>query len=247
MATSEPRRGRDAVVGPLPTTLRANVRPGPAQHVLSATTRRDKPTSKSVNAKSMAKSRSALLASEPMSKHRNACTLALVLGLLGGSDVAGQSSPVESSDGWPDIPLAAKSATFAVALVPTVDPEGVMAAWAKPTAGVKIKTTRGTRMGRPVSIFVNYRNCKPDARGLCNVTTVWSLQKPGGRPEIVATSRVIVGTPAPRPGVVGISAEAPAFDFRPPDPPGTYVVRARTTDHVAKITLQTRADIAVTR
>lgn len=182
-----------------------------------------------------------------MSKCRETFALALVLSLLGGSNGAGQSKRLEASDGWPDVPLAAKSATFAVALVPTVDPEGVMKEWAKPTKGVKIKTTRTTRLGRPVSIFVNYRNCKPDARGLCNVTTVWTLEKPRGRAEIVATSRVSVGAPALRPGVVGISTEAPSFDFRPPDPPGTYVIRARTTDHVANITLQTRADISVTQ
>lgn len=85
-------------------------------------------------------------------------------------------------------------------------------------------------------------NCWPG-----EVTTVWSLENPGGRAEIVATSRVNVGAPALSPGVVGISTEAPSFHFRLPDPPGTYVIRARTTDHVANITLQTRADISVTQ
>lgn len=171
--------------------------------------------------------------------------LALTLALLTGA--TGAAQPREAADGWPVSPLAAKSGTFAVVLVPTDDPDGLMAAWAKPTAGVKIRTTRETRLGRPISIFINYRNCKPDGRGLCNVTTEWSLQKPGGRPQVVATSRVNVGSPPPRPGVIGISNEAPAFEVNAPDPPGLYVIHARTTDHVAGITLRTRAEITVAR
>lgn len=181
-----------------------------------------------------------------MSTATSARAFAVILALFAGPNAMAQTRPIEAPDGWPESPLSAKSGAFGVILVPTLDPDGLMAEWAKPTPGVHIKTTRQTTMGRPLSIFINYRNCKPDARGLCNVTAEWRLQKPGGKPAVVATSRVNVGSTPPRPGILGISGEAPAFEFQPPDPAGLYVIHARITDRVAGITLDTRADITVT-
>jgi len=129
----------------------------------------------------------------------------------------------------------------------TNDPHAVMAAWARPTPGVKVKVTHEVRLGQPVSNFITFRNCRADRQGLCEVTAEWELVDPSGRRALTAKSRVRVGLPPLSPGTVGMSTESADFTFAAPDPPGRYVLRARTTDHIAGVTLQTQDTLLVRR
>lgn len=109
---------------------------------------------------------------------------------------------------------------------------------------MKVKVTHEARLGHSIANFINFRNCNPDHRGVCNVTTDWELIGPDGKRRLAARTKVRVGLPALRPGTLGLSTESADFTFEAPDR-GRYVIRARTTDHVAGITLTTQDAITV--
>lgn len=175
---------------------------------------------------------------------RSMYLLALLTGL---GSLGRDAGPQEGPNGWPDTPQAADSGTFAVVQFATTDPHRVVEAWKRPTPGVKIKITHEARLGQPLSTFINFRNCRADASGACQVTAYWKLIGPDGRVKVSARSKVRVGLPPPRHGAMGLSTEAPEFIIRPSSGPGRYLIKARTTDHVAKITLQTEDAITVRR
>lgn len=170
--------------------------------------------------------------------------IAFTMGLAALAALSAGVGLAVAEEDWPARPQAARSGAFAVMQIATDDPEGLMAAWARPTPGARLNIIRTVRIGRPISAFISFRACQPDADGLCRVTTEWSLLEPGGRYKVVARTKVRAGLPPPGPGAIGLSTEAPEFDFS--DRPGLYRIRARTTDHVAGITLQTEDAITVT-
>jgi hypothetical protein len=146
---------------------------------------------------------------------------------------------------WPVRPQSALSGDFGVIQFATNNPERMLAAWRKTTPGARLDVTHEARFGQPLSNFINFKNCRPDRRGLCNLTTEWSLKPPGGTFKAAGVTQVLVAAAPPPGGAIGLSSAALQISFGKPDPPGNWIIRARTTDHVARITLQTEDVISV--
>ena len=163
--------------------------------------------------------------------------------LLAASATAQPATPAAD---WPTSPQAARSGAFAVRQFATTEPDALIAAWRKPGAGVDVPVSHRVRMGRPIASFVVFRGCRPGPRGQCDVATEWRLFDPAGRPGLHATMTVWSGPP-PAPGAILLSRDSAKITFAPPDRAGAYLLRARTTDRVAGITLETNDTLVVER
>lgn len=169
--------------------------------------------------------------------------LSALAGLIAAGSFSLAACAKSEPDDWPARPQAAAKGQFAVVQFATLDPDGLQAQWARAAPGAKVRTTHEVRLGQSFSNFINFKNCRPDPNGECQVTTNWRLVAPDGVVTATAETRVSVSRPPPRQGAIGLSSESLDLVFNPPDPPGNYVVHASTTDHVAGVTLETRDPI----
>lgn len=168
---------------------------------------------------------------------------AVALAAAFGAGAAAQTPGPPGS--WPAPPRGAQAGGFHVLQFSTTNAEAVVAEWRKPTPGVRIDDTHQVRLGQPVTTFVVFGGCKPDAQGLCDVRAAVELFDPAGKPSVKATAKVWVGQPAPPPQILRLSTDGVTVTFARPDPVGPYRVRSTVTDRVAGVTLTTEETLTV--
>lgn len=141
---------------------------------------------------------------------------------------------------------AAIAGQFATLQVQTTEPDQFMADWERPTAGVRLVSQDKVKRSRPIVTFVVFRGCKPNAAGACNVTADFTTTAPDGKVYDVSKNvEIWVGLPPPPGRAIQLSRGGLGLAFEPKDPAGEYRIVARTTDHVAGITLQTEKTLTL--
>ncbi len=148
------------------------------------------------------------------------------------------ATPVEKP--WGGRPEVASSGDFAVLQIATLDDKALLAEWAKPTPGVSLQTASQMKRNQPIFTFINFKGCKPDRSGNCNVTADFDIFDPTGKSVGHApAAKVLVGAPPAPNGDIMLSAASMGLSIDDGDPLGPYMVKATVTDHVAGITLHT--------
>ena len=135
---------------------------------------------------------------------------------------------------------AAQSGKFATLQIATTEPDQFIVDWQKPGDGVKLVSQDEVKRGRPIVMFIVVRGCRPDPQGACNVTVDFTTTDPSGKTyNDTKGAEVWVGRPPPPDLAIQLSSGGLGIAFEQGDPVGAYRVTARTTDHVAGITLLT--------
>lgn len=149
-----------------------------------------------------------------------------------------EQAPVEQA--WSGKPYVASSGQFGVVQIATLDDKALLAEWARPTPGVSLQTASQMKRNQTIFTFINFKGCKPDAAGNCNVTADFDIFDPTGKSVGHAPgAKVLVGAPPAPAGNIMLSMASIGLSIDDKDPLGPYVVKATITDHVAGVTLHT--------
>lgn len=134
----------------------------------------------------------------------------------------------------------AKSGTFAVQQIATADAAGLLRDFANPARARSAPLIDEMAREQVVDSFLVFSGCRPDLVRRCNVTADFTLIGPQGQEYARHEgAEVWVGKPAPGMSTLTLSQASLGLYIEPEDPAGTYIVRARVTDHNAGITLTT--------
>jgi hypothetical protein len=167
--------------------------------------------------------------------------LSLALSLAATSTQAQAQWRLTDAQGHPLKPglNTASQGDFGTQEIATTDPEALQRAWAQPTPGVEIATQESATRNQPISIFVIFRGCQADADGNCHVTTRFETFDPAGKPYGAPAEGPVWDGPPPPPGNLQLSHSGMGLRIEDGEQLGKYRVIARTTDHVANISLAT--------
>jgi hypothetical protein len=144
-------------------------------------------------------------------------------------------------------PSRAAVGDFAVMQIATPDPDGLMAAWNKPTAGVNITTAHEIARNQPIVTFILFQGCARDSAGTCNVTADFETLDPTGKVYDLSRNVAIwVGHPPPPAGSLQLSEGALGLRIENKDPLGAYRIRVTITDHVSGNVLHTQDSVRAT-
>jgi hypothetical protein len=167
--------------------------------------------------------------------------LLLALASLGFAAVCHAQEP--RGFGWklndksaPPNPAQASRNGFGVLMLVTPDYEGFWKAWEGSTPP-QVTTTEEVTRDQPVHAVLLFSGCRAAASGNCNVTAELAVTGPKGKPYgETMKGRVWSGPPAPA-YALQASEGSLGFILEPEDPLGTYILKAKVTDHVAGTTL----------
>jgi hypothetical protein len=142
-------------------------------------------------------------------------------------------------------PEYALNGDFGVHQISTTDPEALEKAWKHPTAGVTIATQSQATRNQPIFTYIVFRGCKPAADGKCHVTTQFTITDPNGKPYGHPGEAPIWNLPPAPKGNLLLGEGYSGLRIEDGELLGPYTVVARTTDHVANVTLTTQATLTI--
>lgn len=135
------------------------------------------------------------------------------------------------------VPVATVSG-FTALQVSTTDPKGLTAAWDQPTPGARLQVQHQTVRGKPISTFINFKGCRVDSAGVCDVVARMTLVKPDGAPMGPDMTLVVWPRRPPVPaGNFALSPQAFTVNFDAGDALGTYRLQSDVMDRVAGVTV----------
>jgi hypothetical protein len=171
----------------------------------------------------------------------------LSLALLTAATAAPAQWQVTNPQGGAIRPEAdhAAQGDFGTLQISTTDPERLQKDWAQPTAGVNIATQEQATRNQPIFSFIVFRGCKAGADGKCHVATRFDILDPRGKPYGAPIQAPVWDLPPPPIGNLQLGEGAAGLRIEDGEALGNYRVVARTTDHVADITLTTERTLTI--
>ncbi|MDH7975028.1 hypothetical protein QH494_22830 [Sphingomonas sp. AR_OL41] len=142
-------------------------------------------------------------------------------------------------------PDQATQGDFGTLQISTTDPEQLHKDWAQPTEGVRIATQDQATRNQPIFSFIVFRACKAGADGNCHVSVRFETLDPRGKPYDAGGEAPIWDLPPPPSGRLQLSEGGLGLRIEDGEALGQYRVIARTTDHVAGITLTTEGTLTI--
>ena len=149
--------------------------------------------------------------------------------LLTGNAHAGwgdkQRNPFPESDD-------SKSAgTFGAQLIFTADEQALFKKWATPSETVDVDTVESVSINQPISAFVIFSGCKPDATNLCKVSMRFRVIQPDGKVySETPAMEVWHGKPAPPGRSLELSIQYLKVIVEPHELRGRYTVQTQVRD-----------------
>ena len=153
------------------------------------------------------------------------------------------SAPGLASAAPAQIPMATV-AGFTAIQVTTTDPARLVAAWRQPGPGVRLQVENHTVRGKPITTFINFKGCRTDAAGTCDVVARMRLIRPDGSAMAPDATLLVWPHRAPVPApAFALSPQAVGVTFDNGDAPGTYRLESEVTDRVAGTTVHLEGPI----
>jgi hypothetical protein len=141
-------------------------------------------------------------------------------------------------------PSRASADGFGVQMMITDDHEGFWKAWEGPTPP-QLSVTSRTERGKPVHAMLVFSGCKAGADGNCNVTADFDITAPDGSSYGKQMSAQVWKLPPAPDYNLQLSEGSIGFSVEPSEMLGQYKLKARVTDHVARIALAVEAPVQV--
>jgi len=135
---------------------------------------------------------------------------------------------------------------FGVRIVLTADEEAFRQTWNSSRTPPKLIATDNVRLGGSASALLIFHGCSPNAQGVCDVVSEFTLESPDGSKTPAGGGAVWSGKPMQQRFLqLGQSSMTVGFDRS--DPIGDYKVIANVKDKVAGRTLLVVARLRVTK
>ena len=153
--------------------------------------------------------------------------------------LAGFAFPPLASAGWidrsgdslADTAFRKSDAGFSAWLVFVPDDRKFYEAWNVPSESVEIQEIESVNINSPISAFVVFSGCKPDASGNCNVLMRYRVLAPDGSVYSDSPSmEVWKDKPAPQTRTLELSVEYLKVVVEPDEQMGRYSVQAQVKD-----------------
>jgi hypothetical protein len=126
------------------------------------------------------------------------------------------------------------------------DQERFLEQWNQPTPP-NLTNTTSTRRNDPVTMFIIFAGCTPNAEGNCRLTGNVEFTDPDGLPYGTGHEFVVSDGPAgPKPELLVLSPASIGLVIEDGEKLGKYRVRLSVTDQVAGVTAVTEEVLAVT-
>ena len=120
---------------------------------------------------------------------------------------------------------------FGAQLIFTTEERELFRKWATPSETVDLNTVDSVRIDQPVSAFIIFGGCKPNASGNCSVSMRFKVIQPDGKTySETPTMEVWHNKPAPPGRSLELSAEYLKVRVEPHEQRGPYTVQTQVRD-----------------
>jgi len=155
--------------------------------------------------------------------------LLLLVCLLASAAHAGwidkQGNPLPDSDDRKSV------GAFGAQLIFTVNDQALFKKWATPSETVDVDTVESVSINQPISAFVIFNGCKPDATNLCKVSMRFRVVQPDGKVySETPAMEVWHGKPAPPGRSLELSVQYLKVIVEPHELRGRYTVQTQVRD-----------------
>ena len=137
------------------------------------------------------------------------------LSLFGCTAREATAQPKPNPSDWPVAPNAAAQGPFGVVQAATLDRDQLLASWAKPSPGVRLKVTTRAHLGQTLTTFITFRGCQPNASGNCHLTARYEVRSPSGKLVAHPVLAVWSNKPHPHDGVISLGETTLDMTFKP--------------------------------
>lgn len=153
----------------------------------------------------------------------------LLVCLFAGNAYAGwidkQGNPLPDADDRKSV------GAFGAQLIFTADEQALFKKWATPSEPVDIDTVESVSINQPISAFVIFSGCKPDAANLCKVSMRFRVIQPDGKVySETPAMEVWRGKPAPPGRALELSIQYLKVIVEPHEQRGRYTVQTQVRD-----------------
>jgi len=155
--------------------------------------------------------------------------LLLLVCFLAGNAHAGwidkQGNPLPDSDDRNSV------GAFGAQLIFTADEQALLKKWATPSETVDVDTVESVGINQPISAFVIFSGCKPDAANLCKVSMRFRVIQPDGKVySETPPMEVWHDKPAPPGRSLELSIQYLKVIIEPHEQRGRYTVQTQVRD-----------------
>ncbi|MDR2550847.1 MAG: hypothetical protein LBD10_11685 [Desulfobulbus sp.] len=166
-----------------------------------------------------------LEASSPLMMLRLLILVCLLAGNAHAEWIDKQGNPLSDSDDR-------KSAgAFGAQLIFTANEQALFKKWATPSETVDVDTVESVSIDQPISAFVIFSGCKPDAANLCNVSMRFRVIQPDGKVYAETPAMEVWRCkPAPPGRSVELSVQYLKLVVEPHELRGRYTVQTQVRD-----------------
>jgi hypothetical protein len=145
----------------------------------------------------------------------------------------------------PSVSAEATTGAFHVIQLWSDDEARFMREWQQPTPP-KLTTSSRIQRNQPISLFLVFGGCQPDAKGNCDVAGTIDIIDPAGKPYgSHGDVKFWNAQPAPPAQALALSPQGMTMLIEDGEVLGDYIVRIAATDLVAKVTASTEQVITV--
>ncbi len=158
------------------------------------------------------------------------------------------ASPLSAGDPppAPRNPAMAGKDGFGALQLATINPPLFMTLWRQNSGDVSLPVNSATVRNQPITTYILFKGCTRAEDGNCYVTAEFSIYDPTGKLYGYHKGIPLWKSTKPPGRAYSLGDETLGLKVENGEKLGTYTIRVRTTDEVARITVETEQLIAVT-
>lgn len=130
-------------------------------------------------------------------------------------------------------------------LLLTADEKALRHIWETSPTPPRLPVTDRARLGASASTVIIFKGCTPDPAGHCDVDVEFEVAGPDGKAQNAGSAKLWSAAPLGHKFMLGAASATRAFHGE--EDLGSYTVRARLSDRVAKRQLELSAPLRVER